>query len=194
MADYLGWDAVLVRVGYVVLTVISFGAAGIILYLLAWMLIPLEVDLPAGVIEDRTPRSRSRTAIGVLLVIIGALALLDSFMPWFWHIFSVHIVFSALLIVLGLVVILWKSHEPAPSPQGAPISMIPEAPTQPTSARRLARQQRGRKIAGVCSGLGKHFGIDPTIVRLVFVALILAGGGGILLYLILWLVMPLELE
>lgn len=47
-------------------------------------------------------------------------------------------------------------------------------------------------IAGVCSGLAKHFNIDPTIVRLIFVLLIFGGGSGVLIYLILWLVIPKE--
>jgi len=48
-------------------------------------------------------------------------------------------------------------------------------------------------IAGVAGGIGQYLGIDPTLVRLVFVALTLAGGGsGILAYLILAVLMPLE--
>lgn len=46
-------------------------------------------------------------------------------------------------------------------------------------------------IAGVCSGLGEYFGIDPNIVRLIFLLLLLPGGvPGPLVYIILWLVMP----
>ncbi len=45
-------------------------------------------------------------------------------------------------------------------------------------------------IAGICAGLAEYFGIDPTIVRVLFVLFLLAGGSGILLYLILWLIIP----
>ncbi len=55
---------------------------------------------------------------------------------------------------------------------------------------RLYRSQKDRMIAGVCGGLAEVLDIDPTIVRLVFVLLALLGGHGILLYLILWLIMP----
>ncbi len=58
--------------------------------------------------------------------------------------------------------------------------------------RRLYRSQKERMIAGVCGGLAEVLDIDPTIVRLVFVLLALLGGHGILLYLILWLIMPRE--
>ena len=47
-------------------------------------------------------------------------------------------------------------------------------------------------IAGVCGGLGKYFSVDPTLVRLVFLLLLILGGSGFLLYLILWIVVPDE--
>ncbi len=58
--------------------------------------------------------------------------------------------------------------------------------------KRLARSQSDFMIGGVCGGLGKYFAIDPTLVRLVFVLLTLAGGSGVLVYFILWIVMPRE--
>lgn len=53
--------------------------------------------------------------------------------------------------------------------------------------KKFTRSINGRKIAGVCSGLGAYFNIDPTIVRIIFVCLTLFGGSGLLLYLIIWL-------
>lgn len=58
------------------------------------------------------------------------------------------------------------------------------------SEKKLARPNDGRMIAGVCAGLGNYFGIDPTIIRLLFVLFFIFAGGGILIYLILWIVMP----
>jgi len=58
--------------------------------------------------------------------------------------------------------------------------------------RRLYRSRTDRMIGGVCSGLGKYFTIDPTIVRLVFVVTALMGGPGLLAYLILLIVVPEE--
>jgi phage shock protein C len=49
-------------------------------------------------------------------------------------------------------------------------------------------------IAGVCAGLANYFGLDPALVRLVFVLMLLFGGHGLLIYLILWVVMPLQAE
>jgi phage shock protein PspC (stress-responsive transcriptional regulator) len=49
-------------------------------------------------------------------------------------------------------------------------------------------------VAGVCTGLADYLGIDVTIIRLVFAALTVFGGAGVLLYLIAWAVVPEEGE
>ena len=49
------------------------------------------------------------------------------------------------------------------------------------------RRERDRVVAGVCGGVADALGVDPTLVRLVFAVLSLAGGAGILLYFALWL-------
>jgi phage shock protein C len=58
--------------------------------------------------------------------------------------------------------------------------------------RRLTRSRTERMIGGVCGGLGAYLEIDPTLVRLLFVLGLLFGGHGLLLYLVLLLVMPIE--
>ena len=58
--------------------------------------------------------------------------------------------------------------------------------------RRLTRPQEDRWLGGVAAGLGAYFDLSPTIYRIAFVALALAGGTGVLLYLAAWLVIPAE--
>lgn len=59
--------------------------------------------------------------------------------------------------------------------------------------RRLARPRSNRMIAGVCAGVANYFNIDPTVVRIIFLLLLLPGGvPGPLIYLVLWAVMPEE--
>lgn len=58
--------------------------------------------------------------------------------------------------------------------------------------RRLYRSRRDRLLFGVCSGLADYFDIDPTLARLVFVLITLAGGAGILVYIILAIIIPEE--
>lgn len=60
--------------------------------------------------------------------------------------------------------------------------------------RRLSRPRDGRWLGGVSSGLGAYFDLSPAIYRIAFVALALAGGTGILLYIAAWLVIPGEGE
>jgi phage shock protein PspC (stress-responsive transcriptional regulator) len=60
--------------------------------------------------------------------------------------------------------------------------------------RRLTRPRDGRWFSGVAAGLGAYFDLSPAIYRIAFVALSLAGGTGILLYLAAWAVIPEEGE
>jgi phage shock protein C len=56
---------------------------------------------------------------------------------------------------------------------------------------RLYRSSTDKVIAGVCGGLAQYFGIDPAIVRLAFVVFALAGGASVLLYVVLWIAVPI---
>ncbi len=58
--------------------------------------------------------------------------------------------------------------------------------------KRLVRIEEGRMLAGVCAGLAQYLGMDVTLVRLIFVLLAFFASGGLLLYIILWLIMPME--
>ena len=61
--------------------------------------------------------------------------------------------------------------------------------------KKLYRSRTDQMIAGVCGGLGKYLGIDPTLIRLAFVLLLLFGiGSGLLVYLAMMLLVPLEPE
>lgn len=56
--------------------------------------------------------------------------------------------------------------------------------------KRLERATQDRWLAGVAGGLANYFGIDATIVRLIFIVAFFGFGTGILIYLVLWFVMP----
>ena len=58
--------------------------------------------------------------------------------------------------------------------------------------KRLYRSKDERMIWGICGGLATHLGLDPTIVRVAAVLSLILGGWGILVYIILWFVVPLE--
>lgn len=59
-----------------------------------------------------------------------------------------------------------------------------------TSTRKLYRDTNNSVIAGVCSGLGKYFSIDPLLVRIIFVLFVFATGFGVLIYIFMWIFVP----
>src|SRR5260370_2702536 len=61
-------------------------------------------------------------------------------------------------------------------------------------SKRLYRRRQGRIVAGVCAGLAAYLGVDPNLIRLAFAVLAVFGGGGVLLYLVAWAVIPEEGE
>ncbi|MBI2134273.1 PspC domain-containing protein [Candidatus Woesearchaeota archaeon] len=59
--------------------------------------------------------------------------------------------------------------------------------------KQLLRSKKNRMIAGVCGGLGRYLDVDPTVVRVIFaVFTILSLGTGIIIYLLLWILIPEE--
>jgi phage shock protein PspC (stress-responsive transcriptional regulator) len=107
--------------------------------------------------------------------------------------FGVDVVFVRLLWVLGAI---------AGAIIGGVIAYIaawiimPEGTDETvpiTDDRRLRRSTTDRQIAGVCGGMAEYFNTDPTLVRLIWVVLSIFGGaviGGIIAYLLAWLIIP----
>jgi phage shock protein C len=58
--------------------------------------------------------------------------------------------------------------------------------------RKLYRSRTDRKLAGVCGGLAQYFNADVTLIRVLFVVLALLGGPGLVMYLVLWIIVPEE--
>lgn len=59
--------------------------------------------------------------------------------------------------------------------------------------KKLYRSQTDKMIAGVCGGLAQYLGADATLIRLLFaLAVVLGFGGGLLIYLVMMLIVPLE--
>ncbi|MHB8735151.1 MAG: PspC domain-containing protein [Terriglobales bacterium] len=56
----------------------------------------------------------------------------------------------------------------------------------------MQRSRTDRKIAGVCAGFAHHLDLDPTVVRLIWLVLAFVGGGGVLAYVVAWIVIPEE--
>jgi phage shock protein PspC (stress-responsive transcriptional regulator) len=57
--------------------------------------------------------------------------------------------------------------------------------------KRLMRSSRDKKLGGVCAGVADYFDLDPTLVRIIWLLAVFCAGTGGLLYLILWIALPL---
>lgn len=86
------------------------------------------------------------------------------------------------VLLVGIALIVWAQS-------GRRISM-------PRTSGKLLRSRSDKWIAGVLGGLGTHFGVDPTILRLAFIALVVLFdiGGLVIAYIIMAIVVPLEPE
>ena len=60
--------------------------------------------------------------------------------------------------------------------------------------KRLYKIEEGKKICGVCGGIAEYFDVDPTLIRLLWVILVLCVGTGILAYIVAALIMPNKSE
>jgi phage shock protein C len=77
-----------------------------------------------------------------------------------------------------------------PPPMNPPIGEQPSPPPGPSARPQLHRSGTDRMAGGVCGGLADYSGIDSLLWRVGFVGLTVAGGAGILIYLLLWVLMP----
>jgi phage shock protein PspC (stress-responsive transcriptional regulator) len=80
---------------------------------------------------------------------------------------------------------------PPDEPSGTSAAPTEQMPRQPPP-RRLTRSADDKVFAGVAGGLGEYFSVDPVILRVLFVVLTVAGGAGLVAYIALWLVAPIE--
>jgi phage shock protein C len=58
--------------------------------------------------------------------------------------------------------------------------------------RKLYRSRTNRKLAGICGGLAQYFNLDATLMRVLFVVLAVLGGSGLVIYLVMWIIVPNE--
>jgi phage shock protein C len=203
LGEYLNMDTTVVRLVWIILTLL--GGAGIIAYVLAWLIIP-EKPIESG--QPSPQQSHDFTAVrifGFLFVGAGVAILLDnldilSFHRW-WHM-SWEFVFPGLLILAGIY-FLTKHNRIVPPPPAQDPGITGEQSSQDqtspsaSSANELPktkvfrRSMSDKKLFGICGGAGEYFDVDPTIIRIAFALFtLISGGTGILIYLLMYLVIP----
>lgn len=203
IAAYFTLDPTLVRIAWVLLTLL--GGSGILLYIAAMILMPKDPSVPVqtpGGTPDKASRSNT-TFWGILLVVVGLFWLAGNLGLHVWHHWwglSMGVLIPVLLILAGVaflfggrnsmtVGVAQQAAQPGEEPSAAAPGILG------TTRARLVRTRVDKKLAGVCGGIGAYVGIDPVIVRLLFV---LAGLGSIgimlIVYVVLAIVVPLEPE
>lgn len=182
LGDYFDVDPVLVRLVWLIL--ILFGGIGLLLYLVGWLIIPEDENVD---LTQARPKRAARVAgrgrfwWGILLVVMGVYLWGShqfSFIIWpkipFVSIQSRDLV-PFILILVGIYV-LYTFGRPTAGHGHA--------------SHGIYRSRDQRKIAGVCGGLAEFFKVDPTLVRVLWVAGALLYGATVLLYLILMIALP----
>ncbi len=196
IATYFQWDSTLVRIAWVVLTLL--GGSGIILYILAMIIMPSNPIVETDVSRPQSSRSAQKFW-GVLLVAIGTIWLLANLGISFWNYwwgFSWELGLAVLLILAGVGFLFggrnYVSQVETPVPGETEPTVSPE-PAVVLQPRKLYRSRTERKLFGVCGGLGTYFNLDPTILRLLFIISAIASFGiTVFLYIIMILVVPEE--
>lgn len=127
LGQYFGLDPVIFRIAFVVLALA--GASGILLYLLAWVLLPKQGEARSAIQQAIDRPGRGKKAVAVVLLVVGALTLVAQ-----THLFDGGVLWSALLIGAGALVLLKDRDDDRGDPpaSGPP---VPEAtdPTAPLS-------------------------------------------------------------
>jgi len=193
VGEFFGLDPTLVRIAWVLAAL--FGGSGILLYLVAMIIMPVNPGEAAA-----TPggsHHRNTRFWGILLIVVGGVWFLDNLGVPFWHNwwgFSWDVFLPVLLILAGVAFIYGgrnslTTSSVADTPSAAPAGSVP--PTLP--AVRLTRSRGERKLFGVCGGIASYLSTDPTIIRLlVIIATFASFGFMLLLYVLMAIVVPEE--
>lgn len=203
MAKYFNIDPLLIRLIWIV-AALWYGF-GILAYIVAIIIIPRQ----AAGDQSHSSGNNGRYAFGIFLVLVGVFFLARHLwidFPWNWLIIH-DIWLPAALIFIGIFLLIisrersnlrrngksgWK---PKPDEANNIIHDMRENQdtfTQ-TSARRLFRSRHSRFLFGICGGIGIRYNIDPVLVRVLWVLFsLLTEGAGVLLYFLLYFIIPLE--
>ena len=191
LAEYFNVDVTLVRLLWILVTLI--GGAGILAYIIAWIIIPVQ----AGQGSAAPPRNSSAgTVLGIVLVVVGVILLVSwsgvyvFAFPWHVHWFA----FPGILIVLGLGLLLgWLLSQARQDVKDITIKPVADESSERETPALLYRSRDQRIISGICGGLGLYLNIDPVIVRILWILFAVASlGMALLIYVILVFVIPEE--
>jgi phage shock protein C len=205
LAEYFDVDPVVIRIIFVLM--VLFGGSGVLLYIVAIFIVPKRPYQQESISADAAvsiapPKSDSlRNWFGGGLVVFGLIILLSNLEIFHFFNFledAFEYVFPVLLIILGMAIIYYRQtqderpqHTSSVS-EGESTSEIPD-PLQTRSFREFRRSSTDKKLFGVCGGMANYFGIDSSLLRMLYVVLCLASfGAGFVLYVLIAIVVPYD--
>lgn len=212
VAEYFGWDPVLVRVLWVVATFMSWGG-GLFAYILLALFLPTgnntvgQLRPPALELNQKGVVWTAGILMGVgVLWLLANLGILPGLWGALWGIVAV-VFWPAVLIGAGYLLLRTNNNhnidqglaQGARRMQEALSNALPngdafQAWMNQVRARILLRRSRSnRMVLGVCGGIGERLGVDANLIRLIWVAITLGSMGvGLLLYIGLAVLIPEE--
>jgi phage shock protein C len=201
LGEFFGVDPGVVRVVWLIASLLTLGIALLVYGLLAWILPKEPPEYAAIKITphgDLWPRLKSNPIVlwGALLLVVGALLLAGNLglLPWridaLWRSLT-SVLAPALLIGLGLYLVLVFLGR---APDLRRMARAGGDLRRAGAGLPLRRSRFDRQLAGVCGGIAAYFDIDSLVVRMAWVLFTVVTGGvvGIALYVIAALVVPLE--
>ncbi|MBX3013514.1 MAG: PspC domain-containing protein [Caldilineaceae bacterium] len=213
LADYFHWDPALVRIIWLVATIVT-GGGGLLAYLVLWGLLPVGTvqtgqQRPAAfALNERNIGRMAAVLIGLGgLWLLANLGILPGILRIFW--WTVNIFFwPALLIGIGYLLLRgtgntdlradlnnWKNRFQG-STNGVKMPNSDHLKSGLSQFRErlpLRRSTSDRLFLGVCGGIGKQLGVDANLVRLLWAAFsVMSVGMGVFLYVALGLLLPEE--
>jgi phage shock protein PspC (stress-responsive transcriptional regulator) len=172
LAEFLDVDPILIRVAWVAMALLK--GFGIILYLLWIFVVPLK-----PFIEEKVKKERRSGGFGIVfgsaLILIGFLFLADE---WRWIDLDVFahwsLVGPVILMLVGVWFLLRSSEKRKNDASSEDSGSSSSDGTSTEASKRFVRDRQDKKIFGVCGGIGKYIGLDPTVVRILFIGFTLA--------------------
>lgn len=184
LASNFNIDVILVRLLFIIT---GFAGFGILAYFLFWIFIPAnetsQINADEPVLNPKSTAYVHRL-LGTGLILIGLFWLFDNLEIYWFETFFERVedfIFPVFLIFGGLAILYYSLRKPIKENEMA----------QSEEPRRLFRVMKERMIAGVCSGLGYYFKVDPVLVRILFIiSVFVSFGATLLVYLVLALAVP----
>lgn len=183
IAEYFNIDPTLIRI--IVIVIALFGGVGILAYIAAIVIIPLNPEETSATGVEPIIKDKS-LFWGSLLIILGLFFLFRQTGIWygfdFWRI-PWQMVWAFFLIAVGGYMLYNRKKTEDSDEQTEGSSTI--------TSKKLYRSKEQKMFAGVCGGIAEYFDIDVSIVRILWAIVTIASAGiGLLVYILMVIIFP----